>query len=59
IRSYFGAPLIDTDTGIAWGTVCVIDPEPRPLAQAQRLLDIVKDTGNTVIHTLNVRAPAH
>ncbi|MFF7452260.1 MULTISPECIES: GAF domain-containing protein [unclassified Streptomyces] len=34
IRSYFGAPLIDTDSGVAWGTVCVIDPEPRPLTQA-------------------------
>ncbi|MFJ2240973.1 GAF domain-containing protein [Streptomyces sp. NPDC087859] len=58
IRAYFGAPLIDTDTGIAWGTVCVIDPEPRPLAQAQRLLDIVKDTGTTVVQTLTAPAPA-
>ncbi|WP_171142421.1 GAF domain-containing protein [Streptomyces sp. S3(2020)] len=59
IRSYFGAPLIDWDTGIAWGTVCVIDPEPRPLRQAQQLLDIVKDTGSTVVHTLTAQAPAH
>ncbi|WP_327714097.1 GAF domain-containing protein [Streptomyces sp. NBC_00490] len=59
IRAYFGAPLIDTESGVAWGTVCVIDPEPRPLRQAQHLLDIVKDTGNTVVQALAARTPAH
>ncbi|MEU9918831.1 GAF domain-containing protein [Streptomyces sp. NPDC051001] len=59
IRAYFGAPLIDTETGVAWGTVCVIDPEPRPLRQAQHLLDIVKDTGTTVVQALAARAPAY
>ena len=29
IRSYLGAPLIDR-TGIALGTICVVDMEPRP-----------------------------
>ena len=29
VRSYLGAPLID-HTGIALGTVCVVDMEPRP-----------------------------
>ncbi|MFR0355931.1 GAF domain-containing protein [Streptomyces sediminimaris] len=29
IRSYLGAPLIDS-TGMALGTVCVVDVEPRP-----------------------------
>jgi len=29
IRSYLGAPLIDR-TGVALGTVCVVDQEPRP-----------------------------
>ncbi|MFF8732288.1 GAF domain-containing protein [Streptomyces sp. NPDC015171] len=40
IRSYFGAPLIH-DSGTVLGTVCVIDPEKRPLAEARRLRDIV------------------
>ncbi|MFD7709373.1 GAF domain-containing protein [Streptomyces sp. NPDC059785] len=33
IRSYLGAPLID-HTGIALGTVCVVDVEPRPWGRA-------------------------
>ncbi|WP_327669436.1 MULTISPECIES: GAF domain-containing protein [unclassified Streptomyces] len=40
IRSYFGAPLIH-DSGTVLGTVCVIDPERRPLSEARRLRDIV------------------
>lgn len=30
IRSYLGAPLIDPATGIALGTICIVDREPRP-----------------------------
>lgn len=33
VRSYLGAPLIDR-TGIALGTVCVLDMEPRPWGRA-------------------------
>ncbi|MFF2506334.1 GAF domain-containing protein [Streptomyces sp. NPDC058067] len=40
IRSYFGAPIIH-DSGTVLGTVCVIDPEKRPLSEARRLRDIV------------------
>ncbi|MER7312704.1 GAF domain-containing protein [Streptomyces halstedii] len=48
IRSYFGAPLIH-DSGTVLGTVCVIDPERRPLSEARRLRDIVISTGAQVM----------
>jgi GAF domain-containing protein len=48
IRSYFGAPLIH-DSGAVLGTVCVIDPEKRPLSEARRLRDIVIDAGAQVM----------
>ncbi|MFD3563404.1 GAF domain-containing protein [Streptomyces sp. NPDC058686] len=48
IRSYFGAPLIH-DSGTVLGTVCVIDPEKRPLSEARRLRDIVINAGAQVM----------
>jgi GAF domain-containing protein len=48
IRAYFGAPLIH-DSGIVLGTVCVIDPEKRPLSEARRLRDIVINVGTQVL----------
>lgn len=48
IRSYFGAPLIH-DSGNVLGTVCVIDPEKRPLSEARRLRDTVIDAGAQVM----------
>lgn len=56
IRSYFGAPLIH-DSGIVLGTVCVIDPEKRPLSEARRLRDIVINTGTQVMDGIT-HAPA-
>ncbi|MEV2258609.1 GAF domain-containing protein [Streptomyces anulatus] len=54
IRSYFGAPLIH-DSGTVLGTVCVIDPEKRPLHEARRLRDIVINAGAQVMDRI---APA-
>ncbi|WP_406438965.1 GAF domain-containing protein [Streptomyces sp. NBC_01613] len=56
IRSYFGAPLIHEETGITLGTVCTIDPEARPRADARRLLDAVKAGGAMVLDTLTTGA---
>ncbi|WP_406133755.1 GAF domain-containing protein [Streptomyces anthocyanicus] len=55
IRSYFGAPLIH-DSGTVLGTVCVIDPEKRPLAEARRLRDIVINASAQVMDHIT-RAP--
>ncbi|MFD5478794.1 GAF domain-containing protein [Streptomyces hawaiiensis] len=55
IRSYFGAPLIH-DSGTVLGTVCVIDPEKRPLDEARRIRDIVINTGVQVMEHI-ARAP--
>ncbi|MFJ8886591.1 GAF domain-containing protein [Streptomyces sp. NPDC102402] len=54
IRSYFGAPLIH-ESGTVLGTVCVIDPEKRPLSEARRLRDIVITAGTQVMDRI---APA-
>ncbi|CAL9639511.1 GAF domain-containing protein [Streptomyces rochei] len=57
IRSYFGAPLIH-DSGTVLGTVCVIDPEKRPLAEARRLRDIVINASAQVMdHIAPALAP--
>ncbi|NEC65925.1 GAF domain-containing protein [Streptomyces sp. SID9727] len=56
IRSYFGAPLIHA-SGTVLGTVCVIDPEKRPLAEARRLRDIVINASAQVMDHI-ARAPA-
>ncbi|MET9493738.1 GAF domain-containing protein [Streptomyces sp. NPDC006552] len=51
IRSYLGAPLLDDRTGLALGTVCVVDTAPRPWgraglatikASAGELMDVVR-----------------
>lgn len=41
IRSYIGAPLLDPETGVALGTVCVIARDPRPYGRPG--LEFIKD----------------
>ncbi|MER5201208.1 GAF domain-containing protein [Streptomyces sp. NPDC002755] len=54
IQSYFGSPLIDPATGLALLTVCVIDPEPRTLADATRIQDVVRDAGRAAADALKI-----
>jgi GAF domain-containing protein len=58
IRSYFGAPLLHKPTGIVLGTVCVIDPEPRPQTDAVQLRDMVNEAADTVMAAVTGRATA-
>lgn len=56
IQSYFGAPLIH-ESGTVLGTVCVIDPEKRPLREARRIRDITINGGAQVMDRI-ASAPA-
>ncbi|WP_186343656.1 GAF domain-containing protein [Streptomyces sp. CFMR 7] len=56
IKSYFGAPLIH-ESGTVLGTVCVIDPEKRPLREARRIRDITINGGAQVMDRIT-SAPA-
>ncbi|NUP19267.1 MAG: GAF domain-containing protein [Streptomyces sp.] len=53
IRSYLGAPLIDS-TGMALGTVCVVDVEPRPWGRPG--LDTIKASAADLVVRLERRA---
>ncbi|MFF7451586.1 MULTISPECIES: GAF domain-containing protein [unclassified Streptomyces] len=57
IQSYFGTPLLDPASGLALLTVCIVDPEPRTLADATRLQTIVRDTAHTAAGLLNLPTP--
>ncbi|MEV6751400.1 GAF domain-containing protein [Streptomyces sp. NPDC051214] len=52
IRSYLGAPLIDR-TGIALGTICVVDVEPRPWGRAG--LETIKAMAAELIEQIHRR----
>ncbi|MEW2117672.1 GAF domain-containing protein [Streptomyces sp. NPDC005474] len=58
IQAYFGSPVIDEQTGLALLTVCIIDPEPRTLNDARRLLAITKETARTAADALRIKTPA-
>ncbi|WP_217207987.1 GAF domain-containing protein [Streptomyces sp. AC550_RSS872] len=53
IRSYLGAPLIDS-AGMALGTVCVVDVEPRPWGKAG--LETIKASAAELVMRLERRA---
>ncbi len=53
IRSYLGAPLIDS-TGMALGTVCVVDAEPRAWGRAG--LETIKASAAELVMRLERRA---
>ncbi|ALC19264.1 GAF domain-containing protein [Streptomyces pristinaespiralis] len=52
IRSYLGAPLIDR-TGIALGTVCVVDTAPRPWGRAG--LETIKSLAADLVEQIHRR----
>lgn len=52
IRSYVGAPLIDK-TGIALGTICVVDLEPRPWGRPG--LEFIKARATEMMEIINKR----
>ncbi|WP_307620421.1 GAF domain-containing protein [Streptomyces sp. V3I7] len=58
IESYFGSPIIDAATGLVLVTVCIIDPEPRTLRDADRLQGIVRDSTRAAADVLKIRTPA-
>jgi GAF domain-containing protein len=51
-RSYLGAPLIDR-TGIALGTVCVVDVEPRPWGKTG--LETIKSLAAELVEQIEQR----
>ncbi|MFD9394072.1 GAF domain-containing protein [Streptomyces sp. NPDC060000] len=57
IQSYFGAPIIDEATRLVLATVCIVDPEPRTLADAARLQAIVKDGTRAAAAELKIKMP--
>lgn len=52
IRSYLGAPLIDR-TGVALGTVCVVDVEPRPWGRPG--LETIKALASELVAQIQAR----
>jgi GAF domain-containing protein len=52
IRSYLGAPLIDR-TGVALGTVCVVDTEPRPWGRPG--LETIKALAEELVAQIHTR----
>jgi GAF domain-containing protein len=56
VRSYLGAPLLDRG-GIALGTICVVDVEPRPWGRAG--LETIKAMAAELAEQLERREEGH
>ncbi|MFC7733308.1 GAF domain-containing protein [Actinomadura keratinilytica] len=52
IRSYMGAPLIDR-SGVALGTICVVDREPRPWGRPG--LELIKARAAEMVELIHRR----
>ncbi|MEU6349634.1 GAF domain-containing protein [Streptomyces sp. NPDC047072] len=57
IQSYFGEPIVDQTTGLVLLTVCIVDPEPRTLADAVRLQSTVRKTTFITADILKIPIP--
>jgi GAF domain-containing protein len=53
VRTYLGAPLIDADTGVPYGTICVLDTQPRRWGRAG--LDLINGFRDRLSHRLDAR----
>lgn len=51
IRSYMGAPLIDRQTGMALGTICVVDTDTRPWGRQG--LETIKSMANELVDRID------
>lgn len=55
IRSYMGAPLLDAESGVVLGTVCVISRDTRPYGRDG--LQFIKDRADEATRIITSRAP--
>lgn len=56
VRTYMGAPLIDAETGIPYGTICVLDTQPRPWGRNG--LELIKHSRDELSRLLDARKRA-
>jgi GAF domain-containing protein len=57
VRTYLGAPLIDEETGIAYGTICVVDTQPRPWGKEG--LELIRRSRDQLSRYLEARKDGH
>lgn len=57
IRSYVGVPLMDTHTGLALGTICVLHRRPREQDEVDATVAYLSERAPTVLPALTERRP--